>query len=117
DLVQLGDALRAKNDRHSSYHSVTNRHSTGLQWWWCDVFDRAIFKCLLSRRPSCVDLKGETVGQLPIIGVGRIVTEVPGPFLNLVVCQLPTRKSPVIVYRSTGSKELFTDGYISRLAK
>src|SRR5947207_4645861 len=100
----------------SSYHSVSIRHSMRLQWW-CGVLDRAIFKFLLSRRPSCVDLKGETVGQLPIIGVGRIVTEVPGPFLNLVVCQLPTRKSPVIVYRSTGSKELFTDGYISRLAK
>ena len=78
----------------------------GLQWW-CGVCDRAIFKLLLSQRPSCVDLKGETVGQLPIIGVGRIGKEIPPPKLELVLRHPLTRLSLLIVGGGGRGKELF----------
>ena len=78
----------------------------GLQWW-CGVCDRAIFKFLLSQRPSCVDLKGETVGQLPIIGVGRIGKEIPAPKLELVLRHPLARLSLLIVGGGGRSKELF----------
>src|SRR5262245_48217424 len=77
--------------------------------WWCGVFDRVIFKFLLSQRPSCVDLKSETVGQLPIIGVGRIGKEIPGPNLDLVLCHPLARLSLLIVGGGGGTQELFAD--------
>src|SRR5205085_446424 len=92
----------------SSSHPGTILHSIGLQWW-CGVFDRAIFKCLLSQRLSCVDLKGETVGQFPIIGVEGIGTEVPDPNLDLILRHPLARLNLLIVGGGGGMKELFAD--------
>src|SRR5207245_10538523 len=98
----------------ASYQSGMILHGMGLQWWR-GVCDRAIFKLLLSQRPSCVDLKGETVGQLPIIGVGRIGKEIPDPNLDLVLRHPLAGLSLLVVGGSGGTKELSADLDISGL--
>jgi len=86
----------------------------GLQRWY-GVCDEAIFKLLLSQRPSCVDLKGETVGQFPIIGVGRMGKEIPDPKLDVVLGYPLTGLSLLIIGGRGRGKELSAGLDIARL--
>src|SRR5215467_589142 len=106
DIIELSrrNALRC----HSSYHSGTILHSLGLQWWH-RVYNRALLKSLLSQRLSCVDLKGETIGQLPIIRIEGKGTKIPEPNLDLVLRHPLARLSLLVVGRGGGTQKLFAE--------
>src|SRR6266581_4489422 len=61
------------------------------------------------------DLKGEALRQLAVVGVSRIGAEIPGPYLQLVCGDLPSRPSLSIVGSSLSREELLADLDILRV--
>src|SRR5437870_5103029 len=55
------------------------------------------------------DLKEKALRQIAVVGVARIGAEIPGPYLQLVCCDLPSRPSLSIVGSSLSCKELLAD--------